>query len=64
MVVLFVLLTFLLFFLLDLVASRAKARRTAQARDIRFVPDLGFCMADGGEPAEKITKPHVGQVKA
>jgi hypothetical protein len=54
MVVLLVASTFLFFVLLDLVASKARARRKArEARDVRFVPELGFVMADGGKPAGK-----------
>ena len=57
MVVLLVASTFLFFILLDLVASKARAYRKArgarEARDVRLVPELGFVMADGGEPADK-----------
>ena len=62
MVALFVAFTFVFFVTLDLAYTtwlklRKNTVRRADERDgVYFVPDLGQCMADGGEPIKKETK--------
>jgi|GEM_PF-5565210 hypothetical protein len=57
MVALFVAFMFLFFVLLDAITLKVKAYKKLKAGDeicdVRFVPELGFVMADGGKPCEK-----------